>query len=78
VHDEPPHIVSDVAKADFDPGSVEADGPNLHPHTVFLVGEDMLDERANLGSRGVAAADVLRHRLAFRFLPMDVANQAVP
>lgn len=46
--DEAPHVVGDVDEADLDPRPLEADGPDLHPQAVFLIGEDMLDEGADL------------------------------
>ena len=44
MHDKPAHIVSDVAKADFDRGSGDTDGSDFHAHTMFLIGKDMLNK----------------------------------
>ena len=77
MHDEAPHIVSDVAEADFDVRPVETDGPDFHAHAVFLIGEDVFDEGADFRSCGVAAPYVIRHRLPRRLLSVDVGDQAV-
>lgn len=76
MHDEPPHIVGDVAQADFDGRPVDADGSDFHTHAVLLVGEDVLNEGPDLRPRGVAAPYVARHRFARRLFPMDVADKA--
>ena len=46
--DKPPDGVGDVGDADFDFGARKADGPDLHPHAMFLIGEDVLDKGADL------------------------------
>ena len=47
MHDEAAHIISDVAKADFDLGSVETNGSDFHAHMVFLIGEDVFHKGAD-------------------------------
>jgi hypothetical protein len=34
-------------------GAFEADGADEHAHLVFLLGEDMLDQRADFGFGGI-------------------------
>ena len=77
MHDEPAHIVGDVAQADFDFVSVEADGSDRHSHTAFLICKDMFDEGADFRPCGVAAPDVIWHRSPWRLLSVDVGNKAV-
>lgn len=45
--DQPAHVVGDVGEADFDFGAGKTDGPDLDPHAVLLIGEDVLDKGAD-------------------------------
>ena len=77
VEDQLAHVVGDVGEADFDFGPRDADGPDLHPHAVFLIGEDVFDQAADFRLRRIAATDRRRHRPALRLPAMDVRDDAV-
>lgn len=57
-------VVGDIGETDLGLGPLDADGADEQAHPVFLGGEDMLDGRANLGTRGIGALALDWQRLA--------------
>src|SRR5271168_2227636 len=55
----------------------DADGSDEQIHALLLLGEHMLDARADCRFRIVGSPRRLRHDTALRLLAMDVADEAV-
>jgi hypothetical protein len=75
VEDQQVEIVSNIGQDEFRLGARDADRPDEETEAVLLMGEDMLDRRADRGLGSICPRYVLRHRLACGLAAMDPADQ---
>jgi hypothetical protein len=71
-------VVDDVGYSDFDRRPRDPNGVNEQIHPMLLLGEHMLDTRANFRFRIIGSPNRLGHGAALRLLAMDVADEPVP
>ena len=74
---EAAHIVGEIGKPDPRRGPGNADRTDNQVHRSFLLGEDILDGRANLRLTPVGNARTQWHRLALRLFHVDARHEAV-
>src|SRR3974390_3873704 len=75
---QPFDVVDEIGHADLDRGPRDADGADEQAHAVLLLGEHMLDTRADLRFCIVGPPYRLGHGAALRLFAMDVAHKTVP
>lgn len=74
MEDQAVHVVRQIDERDFGLGALDADGADQHAHVGFLLGENMLDPRADLRLCSIPAPYMIRHRLASGLAAMDPAD----
>ena len=71
------HVVGEVGQRDLGFGTLDADGADEQAHDRLLMREHVLDAGADLRLGGVAAPDILGHRLAPGLPAVDATDPAL-